>query len=217
MKIHPEGKTYIILSGFLFLITLVLYLTLGGIGGIILLLAATILFALVINFFRNPARPVAPDSRIILSPADGKVVTIEKVWEPEYYDDERWQISIFMSPLNVHVNRFPISGTITHYTYHQGKYLVAWHPKSSTENERNTIVIENHQGQSILLRQIAGAVARRIVCRLKPGMQVQQGDELGFIKFGSRVDVYLPQDAVILVQPNQLVKGNVDVLARWEG
>lgn len=172
-------------------------------------------FLLVVWFFRNPARPVNPDETAIVCPADGKVVVIKKTLEKEYFKDERWQVSIFMSPLNVHVNRYPVSGQVTYFRYHAGKYLVAWHPKSSELNERATVVLKNADGREILVRQIAGAVARRIVPYAKEGVRVSQGDDLGFIKFGSRVDIFLPLDAEIKVSLDQKVKGNVDVLARW--
>lgn len=215
MKLHREGRLYAWISIVVLAITTLIVLIYGGWLATLLWVASVILTAFVFYFFRHPSRPLVEDPAVINCPADGTIVAIEKVFEPEYFQDERWQISIFMSPLNVHLNRIPTTGKVTYYTYHKGKYLVAWHPKSSTENERNTIVIQSHDGQQILLRQIAGAVARRIVCNLTPGMQVRQGDELGFIKFGSRVDVFLPLDVEILVEPDQKVKGNIDVLARW--
>jgi phosphatidylserine decarboxylase len=171
-------------------------------------------FLLIIWFFRNPSRMVTPDETAILCPADGKVVVIEKTVEKEYFNDERWQISIFMSPLNIHLNRFPVSGQVTYFKYHSGKYLVAWHPKSSELNERASVVIRKENGQEILVRQIAGAVARRIVPYAREGLWIKQGDELGFIKFGSRVDIFLPLDAAIKVSLNQKVKGNIDVIAK---
>lgn len=173
-------------------------------------------FLLVVWFFRNPARPVVPDETVILCPADGKVVVIQKTFEKEYFKDERWQVSIFMSPLNVHVNRYPVSGRVTYFRYHAGKYLVAWHPKSSELNERATVVLKNADGREILVRQIAGAVARRIVPYAKEDALVTQGDELGFIKFGSRVDIFLPLDTDMKVSLNQKVKGNIDVIASWK-
>ncbi|MFM9948207.1 MAG: phosphatidylserine decarboxylase family protein [Saprospiraceae bacterium] len=172
------------------------------------------LFLLVLQFFRNPLRtiPTADDS-IVYAPADGKVVVIEETEEPEYFKDRRLQVSIFMSPLNVHVNRNPIGGKIAYLKYHPGKYLVAWHPKSSTENERTTVVIQHGQA-AVLLRQIAGAMAKRIKNYLKIGDEVVQGSEMGFITFGSRVDLFLPLDAVIEVQIGQPVKGNLTRIAR---
>jgi phosphatidylserine decarboxylase len=173
-------------------------------------------FLLVVWFFRNPERSVVPDDTAIFCPADGKIVVIQKTFEKEYFKDERWQVSIFMSPLNVHVNRYPVSGSVTYFRYHAGKYLVAWHPKSSELNERATVVIKNADGREILVRQIAGAVARRIVPYAKENARVTQGGELGFIKFGSRVDIFLPLDTEIKVSLNQKVKGNVDVIGRWK-
>ncbi|NUN99514.1 MAG: phosphatidylserine decarboxylase family protein, partial [Saprospiraceae bacterium] len=172
------------------------------------------LFLLILQFFRNPRRniPVADDC-IVYAPADGKVVVIEEAEEPEYFQARRLQVSIFMSPLNVHVNRNPIGGKIEYLKYHPGKYLVAWHPKSSTENERTTVVIKNDRAE-ILLRQIAGAMAKRIKNYLKAGEQVGQGSEMGFITFGSRVDIFLPLDAVIEVKIGQKVKGNLTPIAR---
>jgi len=172
------------------------------------------LFLFVLQFFRNPEREIAEQNdKLIYAPADGKVVVIEATEEPEYFQDRRRQVSIFMSPLNVHVNRSPLSGTVKYFRYHPGKYHVAWHPKSSTENERTTTVIENG-GTEILLRQIAGALAKRISNYLTEGEQVQQGVDIGFIKFGSRVDLFLPLDAEIKVDIDQVVKGNQTVIAK---
>jgi phosphatidylserine decarboxylase len=179
-----------------------------------LAIGSLILFGLIVQFFRNPVRNIPIyDNHLVYAPADGQVVVIEKVFEPEYFQEERIQLSIFMSPLNVHVNRAPIGGKILYAQYHPGKYLVAWHPKSSTENERTTVVIGD-ENRSILLRQIAGAVARRIKYYVQKDQLIGQGDEFGFIKFGSRVDVFLPLDAQIQVAIGQKVKGNVDVLAK---
>ncbi len=174
-----------------------------------------VLFGLVLQFFRNPKRSIAiADDGTIYAPCDGKVVVIEEAIESEYFKDKRLQISVFMSPLNVHVNRNSIGGVVKYFKYHAGLYLVAWHPKSSTENERTTVVIGNSKGE-ILLRQIAGAVARRIICYVKEGDAVQQGGELGFIKFGSRVDLFLPLHAQVDVKINDVVKGNQTVIARF--
>ena len=168
---------------------------------------------LVIQFFRNPIRTIEKfDNNIVYAPADGKIVVIEKTIESEYFNDKRIQISIFMSPLNVHVSRYPIVGTVAYVKYHAGKFLTAWQPKSSTENERATIVIDNGKNK-ILLRQIAGAVARRIITYSKVGDKAIQGEDLGFIRFGSRVDVFLPLDAEIKVELNQIAIGNKTVLA----
>ncbi len=169
---------------------------------------------LVIQFFRNPTRTITQfDNNFVYAPADGKVVVIEKTLESEYFNDKRIQVSIFMSPLNVHVNRYAIGGTVAYVKYHAGKFLTAWQPKSSTENERATIVIDNGKVK-ILLRQIAGAVARRIITYSKVGDKAIQGQDLGFIRFGSRVDIFLPLDAKILVDINQNVFGNTTVIAK---
>jgi len=176
-------------------------------------LVGIVLLIIVLQFFRNPKRiiPILND-KLVYAPADGKVVVIEETQEDEYFKSKRLMISVFMSPINVHVNRNPISGTVQYSKYHPGKYLVAWHPKSSTENERTSVVLKNGNNE-ILLRQIAGALARRIVNYLKAGDEVKQGSEMGFIKFGSRVDIYLPLDAKIKVAMNQVVYGNLDVIA----
>ena len=172
-----------------------------------------IILILILQFFRNPKRKAKINDSIIISPVDGKVVAIEKVYEKEYFKDERIQISIFMSPLNVHVTRYASSGKIKFSKYHPGKYLVAWHPKSSEKNERTTVVIENNIFGEILYRQIAGAVARRIVNYAKVGDEVVQGTDAGFIKFGSRVDLFLPLDSKIKVELDQIVKGAEDIIA----
>lgn len=173
------------------------------------------LLALVIWFFRVPARPVVPDDALVLSPCDGKVVVVEEVQEAEYFHDRRRQVSIFMSPLNVHVNFHPISGTTTYRRYHQGKYLVAWHPKSSTDNERCTVVVKHPVHGEVLVRQIAGALARRICTYPEPDGPVVQGSELGFIKFGSRVDLFLPLSAQVAVHIGDVVQGASTVIARY--
>ncbi|MBP9150823.1 MAG: phosphatidylserine decarboxylase family protein [Flavobacteriales bacterium] len=178
-----------------------------GVGG-------GIIFLIFLQFFRSPKRNLVISSRSIVCPADGKVVAIEEVEEPEYFNGEkRIQVSVFMSPLNVHLNRYPISGRIAYSKYHPGKFLVAWHPKSSTENERNTVVVETEFGVSVLIRQIAGFVARRIVWYCHEDDRVKQGDELGFIKFGSRVDLFLPLDAKIKVEIDEKVQGGISILA----
>ena len=168
----------------------------------------------VLSFFRVPSRSLTFNENKIICPADGKVVVIEEAHDDEYFKDKRLQVSIFMSPLNVHLNRNAVSGEVLYSQYHKGKFLVAWHPKSSTENERHSVVYQTPHGQ-ILVKQIAGAVARRIVNYLKPGMQVQQNEEMGFIKFGSRVDLLLPVGTKVNVQLNQAVKSGVTVLAEW--
>jgi len=179
----------------------------------VILILTVIVLLLFLQFFRHPARKIISNEKHVLAPADGKVVVIEETDESEVLKDRRIQISIFMSPVNVHVNRYPVSGKVTYCVYHPGQYLVAWHPKSSTENERTTVVIETAGRVFVLVRQIAGAVARRIVCYPKKDWLVKQGDEMGFIKFGSRVDVFLPLDAKIKVELNQKVVGGETVLA----
>lgn len=171
------------------------------------------MFVLILQFFRNPKRPTNLNENNVISPVDGKVVVIEEVYEPEFFKDKRLQVSIFMSPLNVHVTRYPISGKVVFSKYHPGKYLVAWHPKASEENERTTNVIENKTIGKILYRQIAGALARRIVNYATVDEIVEQGADAGFIKFGSRVDLFLPLDAKINVTLNQKVKGGQQIVA----
>ncbi len=182
-------------------------------SGLYLVLLAFLI--LVVQFFRNPARHTVLNPGQVIAPADGKVVIIEKVLEPEYFQGERLQISIFMSPLNVHVNRNPVSGRVAYFRYHPGDYLVAWHPKSSTLNERTTVVVRTESGQEVLFRQIAGALARRIRWYLQEGDTVKQGQEFGFIKFGSRVDLFLPPDAKPLVGLNQMVRGGESAVAAF--
>lgn len=179
----------------------------------LLALVSLVLFVLVVQFFRLPSRVLTTDESQVIAPADGTVVVIEETDEGEYFKARRRQISIFMSPLNVHVNLNPVSGIVRYFKYYPGKYLVAWHPKSSTENERTTVVIESASGVQVLMRQIAGAVARRIIWYVKEGQSVEQGQEMGFIKFGSRVDIYLPLDADVKVNIGDRTKGGVTVLA----
>ena len=174
---------------------------------------SVVILVLVLQFFRNPKRVTSLNEKHIISPVDGKVVIVEEVYEKEYFKDQRIQVSIFMSPLNVHVTRYAISGSVVFSKYHPGKYLVAWHPKSSELNERTTVVIENKSVGQILYRQIAGAVARRIVNYAKEGDQAVQGADAGFIKFGSRVDLFLPLGTKINVLKDQIVKGGVDCIA----
>lgn len=168
-------------------------------------------FCFVTYFFRNPKRTLITDDDKIICPADGKVVVVEEVYEPEYFEDKRLQVSVFMSPSNVHVNRAPVAGSVKYSKYHDGKYLVAWHPKSSTENERTSLVIDNGS-VDVLVRQIAGKVARRIVYYLEEGDTIQQGADFGFIKFGSRVDLFLPLDTKVNVRIGQKVKGGITVI-----
>ncbi len=216
MKIHREGYKYIIIAT-------ILWLGLGWMAGHFIPFAwlsgliTFILFLLwfwVVAFFRLPTRNMVHGEEKIICPADGKVVVIEETYEPEYFKDKRLQVSIFMSPINVHVNRNPVSGIVRYMKYHPGKYLVAWHPKSSTENERTTIVLGNDRGD-ILMRQIAGALARRICFYVGEGDEVKQNDEFGFIRFGSRVDVFLPIGTRVDVKIGDVVKGGVTVLAHY--
>lgn len=174
---------------------------------------AVVFLILILQFFRNPKRITPKNDAHVISPVDGKVVVIEEVFEKEYFKDQRLQVSIFMSPINVHVTRYGIGGLIKYSKYHPGKFLVAWHPKSSEENERTSVVVANPTYGSILYRQVAGALAKRIVNYAEEGMQVIQGEDAGFIKFGSRVDLYLPLDTKINVKLNQTVKGGVDIIA----
>ena len=181
----------------------------------ILTIASVVVFILFLQFFRNPSRVTPLDANHIIAPADGKVVVIEEVDEPEYFKDKRIQISIFMSPLNVHVNRNPTSGVVSYFKYHPGDYLVAWHPKSSTLNERTTTVIKDESGNEVLFRQIAGAVARRICYYIDKGSPVVQGQEMGFIKFGSRIDVFLPIGTQIDVKIDDVTVGGETVIASY--
>ncbi len=182
----------------------------------LLTFTSVVVIILILQFFRNPKRDINLNSNHIIAPADGKIVVLEETIEHEYFKDKRIQISIFMSPFNVHVNRYPISGEIKFTRYHPGNFLVAWHPKSSTENERTTIVVENKKIGPILLRQIAGAVAKRIILYAKKGEQCSQGDDMGFIKFGSRVDLFLPLDSKINIKMNDIVKGGKTLIASIE-
>lgn len=180
----------------------------------LILVGTIILFFLIVQFFRNPTRRTEINEKHVVSPVDGKVVVIEEVYEKEYFKDKRLMVSVFMSPINVHVTRHPISGTVKYSEYHPGKYLVAWHPKASEENERTTVVVENGAAGEILYRQIAGALAKRIVNYAKVGEEAVQGSDSGFIKFGSRVDVFLPVGTPLEVKLNQKVKGGLSVIAR---
>ena len=170
---------------------------------------------IIVQFFRSPKRNWVQREEDIISPADGTVVVIEEVEETEYFNEKRLQVSVFMSPVNVHINRYPISGNLKYYKYHPGLFLVAWHPKSSTENERTTAVVEDKKGRKVLFRQIAGALARRIVFFDKEGSSVEQNEECGFIKFGSRVDLLLPLDVKLNVKLNEKVKGGITTIAKF--
>lgn len=214
---HKEGTPSIIIAiivatvfaGLAFTVPMPLWLHL------ILILLAVFVLIIILQFFRNPSRKTKLDDTTIVSPVDGKVVVIEKVKENEYFHGERLMISVFMSPINVHVTRFPVGGKVTYSKYHPGKYLVAWHPKASEENERTTVVVEHKNTMQVMYRQIAGALAKRIVNYAKQGENIIQGSESGFIKFGSRVDVYLPLDADVKVELNQKVRGGESILANF--
>lgn len=212
---HKEGFTIIIVSFVLIAATALIveqFVALKWIR-ILLQLGLFVFLVLILQFFRNPSRPPLALSDAVIAPVDGKVVIIEEVEEPEYFKGKRLQVSIFMSPLNVHVTRYPVSGKVVFSKYHPGKYLVAWHPKSSTLNERTTIVVNNPFFGDVLYRQIAGAVARRIVNYAKVDDEAVQGADAGFIKFGSRVDVFLPLNTVVQVQIGQKVKGGVTLIS----
>ncbi len=216
MYIHREGKNYVAIGIVIFsVLNLLNYFFLSSYWWLYypILILTFLLLVWVFWFFRIPNRTPVTGDDLALSPCDGKVVVIEEVEEPEYFKDKRIQVSIFMSPLNVHVNCYPINGKVDYVKYHPGKYLVAWHPKSSTENERSTIVVSNSK-TSLLIRQIAGAVARRIVTYSKVGDDAKQNGELGFIKFGSRVDVYFPLGTDIQVAIGDIVENNTSIIAK---
>ncbi|MCU0378251.1 MAG: phosphatidylserine decarboxylase family protein [Bacteroidales bacterium] len=217
IKIHREGyriiiAIFILLAGINVAIPL-LWPELNTLQ-IVLLAGSLLFFAFILYFFRVPARHVEPDPLLIYAPADGKVVVIEETLEKEYFRDTRLQISIFMSPFNMHSNKYPIAGTVSYVKYHPGKKIVAWSPKSSELNERSTVVVKSESGTEILIRQVAGAVARRIVTYSKKGEKVQQGGELGFIKFGSRVDIFLPEGTEVDVQMFEQVRANRTIIAK---
>ena len=219
MHLHREGTPTLLLSLALscfLLFALWNWPMLPFAVNIFLTAVIAILFLIVVWFFRVPRRAASGDDRCIHAPADGKVVAIEEVMETEVLGDKRRQLSIFMSPLNVHVNWYPFTGNTTYYKYHPGKYLVAWHPKSSTENERSTVVVEHPHHGKVLMRQIAGALARRICTYARAGAPAQLGQEFGFIKFGSRVDVLLPLDAEVTVKLGDTVSGARTVIARFK-
>lgn len=216
MTIHREGRTL------LFVLLLILcglnwavayFFPSSSILQNVVIIASVIVYLLILQFFRIPIFPIQKNEKHVLAPADGKVVVIEETEETEYLKEKRKQVSIFMSPVNVHVNRMPVSGIISFFKYHPGKYLVAWHPKSSTENERTTVVVKRKDGIEILFRQIAGAVARRIKCYVQQNQSLEQGDEFGFIKFGSRVDIFLPLSAKITVKVGDLTRGGKTIIA----
>ena len=214
---HKEGHTIILIFLFAVIADILLleYILDDGLIKIILQSVSIVVLLLILQFFRNPVRNTIINDKHIISPVDGKVVNIEKVYEKEYFKDERLLVSIFMSPLNVHVTRYPISGKVNFSKYHPGEYLVAWHPKSSEKNERTTIVLENEIVGEILYRQIAGALARRIVNYAEVGKNVTQGKDAGFIKFGSRVDLFLPVDSILNIEINQHVRGGEDIISKF--
>ena len=216
MTIHREGYT----------VLLILIVVLFGLNWLVFsyypqspliqnsaILVSVIFYLMILQFFRNPIFAIVQNTKHVLAPADGKVVVIEETEETEYFKSRRKQISIFMSPVKVHVNRAPVSGVISFFKYHPGKYLVAWHPKSSTENERTTVAVKMKNGAEIVFRQIAGAVARRIKWYIKEGQSIEQGQEFGFIKFGSRVDIFLPLDAKVTVAIGDITKGGRTIIA----
>lgn len=218
MSIHREGFKTIFLVLIFFTVLYIAAILLFPDNRFVqnaVLLVGLVFFVIVLQFFRNPVRTITPHASQIIAPADGKVVVIEEVQETEFLHAPCRQISIFMSPLNVHINRNPIAGVVEYFKYHKGKYLVAWHPKASAENERTTVVIRATDGRKVLLRQIAGALAKRIVWYVHEGQAVEQGEEFGFIKFGSRVDIFIPIEAKVLVQLNDKPIGGQTVLAEW--
>jgi len=220
MTIHKEGRT--LLFWMLLALSIANYLIYYFFPAEKLLSnlslgSSILLYLALLQFFRNPVFQIPQEDGLVFAPADGKVVVIEEAVEGEYLKEKRMQVSIFMSPINVHVNRSPIQGTVDYFKYHPGKYLVAWHPKSSTENERTSMVLRDAKGNTMMIRQIAGALARRIKWYVDKGSMLQQGEEFGFIKFGSRVDLYLPLDAEILCVIGQVTKGARTPIARLKG
>ncbi|HEX8577288.1 MAG TPA: phosphatidylserine decarboxylase family protein [Flavobacterium sp.] len=215
LHFHKEGAKIVLVSCFITVAIVILadqFIATLELKKIIQV-AALLLLIIILQFFRNPNRSVPVNDEVVIAPVDGKVVVIEEVFENEYFKDKRIQVSIFMSPINVHVTRYAVSGKINFSKYHPGKFLVAWHPKASEENERTTVVIESKTFGEILYRQIAGALARRIVNYAKQGMEVQQGDDAGFIKFGSRVDLFFPLGTTINVKLNDKAVGNRTIIA----
>lgn len=216
MTIHKEGYTTILIVFVLCTtISVTLFLTTGSVIAWPVTALLFLFCVFIVSFFRIPAREFQINENHIIAPADGTIVVIEETQETEYFNEKRLMVSIFMSPLNVHVNLYPVSGIIKYFKYHKGKFLVASLPKAAEENERTTTVLEAENGKQILIRQVAGAVARRIVAYVKEQEQVEQGEELGFIKFGSRVDLYLPLDAKVNVDMDEKVRGKQSVIATW--
>ncbi len=219
MTIHREGYTILTITAIILALIncfFLFYLDVSNVAEGFILLISILIFILFLQFFRFPKRDYSFNENYVIAPADGKVVVIEQTNDREYFKDQRIQVSIFMSPLNVHVNWYPVSGRIKYLRYHFGKYLVAWHPKASTDNEHTSIVIEKENKISVMVKQIAGAVAKRIVYYPHEGDMVRQCSELGFIKFGSRVDVLLPLNAKVIVRLNEKVTGGVTVLAEFQ-
>lgn len=212
---HKEGSKIILLASVILIISILLAGEFVDISWLRMSIQIIALFfyIMILQFFRNPNRSISPTENQIVAPVDGKVVVIEEVYEEEYFKDKRLMVSIFMSPINVHVTRYAVSGLVKYSKYHPGKYLVAWHPKASTENERTSVVIENKVFGEIMYRQIAGALAKRIVNYAEEGTQVVQGTDAGFIKFGSRVDLYLPLGTKVNVKLNEKATGNKTVIA----
>lgn len=215
MRIHKEGFTIIFTTAAIVAaIVLPATLLLPWWAACLIALPLVLCWVFIISFFRSPSRVVPQDASAVFSPADGSVVVIEEVTESEYFSDRRIQVSVFMSIWNVHVNWFPVAGVVDYYRYHKGRYMVAWHPKSSEDNERTTIVVETDGGDNILFRQVAGFLARRIVSYAKVGSRAKQNSQCGFIKFGSRVDIFLPLDAEVQVKLGDKVTGTQTVIAR---
>ncbi len=220
MTFHKEGYTSLALCIlFIFVLNALVHFFYPDVTTLrwFVYILSALLFIIIVQFFRSPKFEAVTGDEQVICPADGKVVVIEETDETEYLKDKRIQISVFMSPVNVHVNRNPIAGVVKYFKYHPGKYLVAWHPKSSTDNERTTIAVESRSGFTVLFRQIAGALARRIVWYVKEGEEVAQGQQFGFIKFGSRVDIFLPLGSQVLVSLGDKVKGGRTILAELPG
>jgi phosphatidylserine decarboxylase len=215
LGIHREGIPTLVLIAAIGVALNLLVAVLAPLGLWLTLPLAVGVWGFFAQFFRNPPRHIPQDPTALLSPADGTIVAIERVMETEYFQGECLKISVYMSALNVHLNRVPVTGKVVYTRYHAGKYLVAFHPKASELNERNTVVFEDEQGRKVLVRQIAGLLARRIVPYMREGQTVQAGDELGFIKFGSRCDIFLPHDCNVTVQLHEKVKGGESVLGKW--
>ncbi|MBL7843113.1 MAG: phosphatidylserine decarboxylase family protein [Cyclobacteriaceae bacterium] len=218
MTIHKEGRTLLFVLLILFVAIIWAFdyfLPEAILARNIVIGVCGVFYLIVLQFFRSPIFTVEKNPKHVIAPADGKVVVIEDAEETEYLKSKRKQISIFMSPINVHVNRMPVGGSISYYRYHPGKYLVAWHPKSSTENERTTVVAKMDNGVEVLFRQIAGALARRIKCYVNEGQKLEQGQEFGFIKFGSRVDIFLPLNAKVKVSLGEKTTGGKTIIAEF--